>query len=76
MARESHRELRQLGDSIRRHRTALDVSQEKFAELCGLHRTYIGQVERGEKNVSFVNIVRISTAVKLKPSALFESAKL
>ena len=76
MARESHRELRLLGDNIRRHRTSLGVSQEKFAELCGLHRTYIGQVERGEKNVSFVNIVRISAALRIKPSALFDSAKL
>jgi transcriptional regulator with XRE-family HTH domain len=76
VAGEANRDLRLFGDSIRRHRMALDVSQEKFAELCGLHRTYIGQVERGEKNVSFLNIQKISSALRMKPSTLFGSAKL
>jgi transcriptional regulator with XRE-family HTH domain len=52
------------------------LSQEDFAEQCGLHRTYIGQVERGEKNISFVNILRIAKGLRAKPSQLFEQSKL
>ena len=76
MSIEGQKELRQLGDAIRTGRNDLDVSQEDFAELSGLHRTYIGQLERGEKNVSFVNVLRISRALKIKPSALFKEAGL
>jgi transcriptional regulator with XRE-family HTH domain len=74
MPPEAYRELRSFGDAIRSHRKALAVSQEDFAEMCGLHRTYIGQVERGEKNISFVNILKISTALRIKSSELFSSA--
>ncbi len=76
MTNEARKELRAFGEGIRRGRNALKVSQEDFAELCGLHRTYVGQVERGEKNVSFVNILRISAALKMRPSDLFKSAAL
>jgi transcriptional regulator with XRE-family HTH domain len=54
----------------------MSLSQEDFAELCDVHRTYVGQVERGEKNVSFENIVKISKALGLRPSRLFQRAKL
>ncbi len=73
---EGQRELRQLGVAIRAKREALNVSQEDFAELAELHRTYIGQIERGEKNISFVNIQRVAKAFKIKPSALFEEEGL
>jgi transcriptional regulator with XRE-family HTH domain len=76
MESECAKELRLLGEAIRQARKRLDVSQEDFAELCGLHWAYIGQVERGEKNISFVNIVRISSALRSEPSALFASAGL
>jgi len=69
-------DLRLLGEGIRRHRQALGVSQEDFAELCDLHRTYIGQVERGEKNISFENISKVSRALKLKPSKLLSASGL
>ena len=76
MPKEGKTELRALGDAIRARRTDLNLSQEDFAELCDLHRTYIGQVERGEKNVSFVNVLRICRAFRQRPSVLFEEAGL
>jgi transcriptional regulator with XRE-family HTH domain len=76
MSAEAKRELRQLGETIRKQRNALNVSQEDYAELCDLHRTYVGQLERGEKNVSFINILRVAKAFKLKPSELFKKSGL
>lgn len=76
MDTEGKRELRFLGDTIRAQRTALKVSQEDFAELANLHRTYVGQVERGEKNISFINVLRVAKAFKIKPSELFKKAGL
>jgi len=76
VAAEGTKELKALGDAIREGRKLLGVSQEDFAELCDVHRTYIGQVERGEKNISFISILRIARALKTKPSILFTAAKL
>ena len=76
MVIEGKKELAALGEAIRRERKTLEVSQEDFAEMCDLHRTYIGQVERGEKNISFVNILRIAKALRTKPSELFDGARL
>lgn len=69
-------QLRQLGATIRDARKSMRLSQEDFAEKCDLHRTYIGQVERGEKNISYENIQRIASALGISPSQLFERAKL
>jgi transcriptional regulator with XRE-family HTH domain len=54
----------------------MKLSQEAFADLCGLDRSYMGRVERGEKNISFENIQRIAKALKLKPSWLLDRADL
>ena len=62
--------LKLLGDEIRRKRLELELSQEELAALCNLHRTYIGSVERGERNISLQNIVSIAHALKCKPSQL------
>lgn len=69
-------QLDALGTVIRDERRRLKLSQEKFAEVCDLHRTYIGQIERGEKNISFENISRIAAAIGLKASVLFAKADL
>lgn len=59
------------GKAVRRQRNKLGVSQEEFADLCGLDRTYIGGIERGERNVALRNIERIAIALKLSMSQLF-----
>jgi transcriptional regulator with XRE-family HTH domain len=61
-----------LGNNVRNLRQELGVSQEKLAEACGLHRTYIGAVERGERNISLLNIVILARALKVRPADLFE----
>jgi len=61
-----------LGATIRDLRTKLGYSQETLAESANLHRTYIGGVERGERNVSIESIIRIAHALKVKPSQLLE----
>jgi transcriptional regulator with XRE-family HTH domain len=62
-----------LGKAVRRRRHRLGVSQEAFADLCGLDRTYIGGIERGERNVALVNIERIARALRISLSELFRS---
>jgi transcriptional regulator with XRE-family HTH domain len=59
------------GKAVRQRRNRLRVSQEAFADLCGLDRTYIGGIERGERNVALVNIEKIAKALKVSLSELF-----
>ena len=61
------------GKAVRAKRHKLGVSQEEFADICGLDRTYIGGIERGERNVALVNIERIAKALRLSISELFRS---
>jgi transcriptional regulator with XRE-family HTH domain len=60
--------------NIRKARIEKELSQEAFADLCGLHRTYIGSVERGERNVSIDNIERIALSLSLSPAFLLQDA--
>lgn len=61
-----------VGQRIRNYRNQLGLSQEKLAELSGCHPTYIGQVERGEKNATLESIEKISSALNVPLSKLFE----
>ncbi len=61
-----------LARNMRRLRLERDWSQERMAELSGLHRTYIGAVERGERNVSIDNIDRIARTFRMKISELLK----
>ena len=61
------------GGALRSRRTRLGVSQEEFADLCELDRTYVGGIERGERNVSLVNLEKLAKALKIPLSELFRS---
>ena len=63
----------EIGKRIRNYRVNQNLSQEKLAEKCGLHPTYIGQVERGEKNATIESIEKISSALSVPLSTLFEN---
>jgi transcriptional regulator with XRE-family HTH domain len=54
---------------------ALGLSQEKFAEKADLHWTYIGGIERGERNLGLLNIVKIARALKIAPSELLTNIR-
>jgi transcriptional regulator with XRE-family HTH domain len=62
-----------IGQRIRSYRTVKGLSQEKLAELSGCHPTYIGQLERGEKNATLESIEKISLALNVSLSQLFEN---
>ena len=59
-----------LGKRVHELRAAKEWSQEEFAHISGLHRTYIGQIERGEKNISFANLLKVSGVLGVTMSEL------
>ena len=63
--------LQALGRRIRELRTEHGYSQEAFADKCGVHRTFMGTVERGESNLSFQNIAKVATTLGVSLSTLF-----
>lgn len=63
----------EIGQRIRSYRLQKGLNQEELAEKCGLHPTYIGQVERGEKNATLESISKIADGLSLQLSTLFEN---
>lgn len=61
---------------MRARRQALGLSQEALADLAGVDRSHMGKIERGERNVTFLNILRIADAIHCKPSELLSAAEL
>jgi len=59
------------GKAVRGRRQKLGVSQEEFADMCGLDRTYVGGIERGERNLSLINIEKIAISLKISLAELF-----
>lgn len=67
-----HEEIRvAYGKAVRAIRQDKKISQEELADLCGLHRTYISDIELGKRNVSLENIDKIAHALQMKKSELF-----
>jgi len=64
--------LIKFGKKVREERTKLGLSQEELANRAGVHRTYIGMIERGEKNITLENIERIVKTLRLKLSDFFK----
>lgn len=63
--------IKRFGRRVRELRERMGVSQEALATRAGIHRTYMGGVERGERNVSLKNIVRLAEALEVRPHDLF-----
>lgn len=68
--------LVRLGAAVRARRTALALSQEALADCAEIDRSHMGKIERGERNVTFLNIVRIAKAIQCNPSELLIDAGL
>lgn len=64
--------LRAFGLTVREFRLRAGLTQEVLADRAGVDRTYVGGVERGERNVGFVNLIRLADALGVAPSHLLE----
>ncbi len=75
--RKTRREvLLRFGHAVRERRLALGMSQEELADACNLDRSYVGGVERGERNVSLLNIASLSEGLQLSISELLRQSEM
>jgi transcriptional regulator with XRE-family HTH domain len=65
---------RRLGHNLRTLRRAKELSQEAFADALGIHRTYMGGLERGERNVTLKTVERIAAALGVDPADLLSDS--
>lgn len=68
--------LKWFGAAVKAKRDELALSQEELAERASLHRTYIGGIEQGRRNLSLLNIMKLAQALGMEPAALFERVKV
>ncbi|RYE37551.1 MAG: XRE family transcriptional regulator [Hyphomicrobiales bacterium] len=66
-------ELVQFGAAVREQRKARGYSQEAFGDACGIDRSYMGGIERGQHNLALVNIMKIISALEMQPSEFFKA---
>ncbi len=71
---DDRRFLRALGSRVREHRRARGLTQAELGSRCALHRTFVGSVERGERNLSVLNLRRLARVLRVPPSDLFPGA--
>ncbi|GHT35852.1 transcriptional regulator [Bacteroidia bacterium] len=69
---DSNNILEIFGDNVQKYRKEKQISQEKLAELAGVHRTYIGMIERAEKNITLRNMEKIAKALNVEIKDLLE----
>jgi transcriptional regulator with XRE-family HTH domain len=67
--------LKEFGERIKTIRKNKGLSQEELADKAGLHRTYIGMIERAERNITLINIDKIAKALEVSVSTLFNDSK-
>lgn len=68
--------VKAIGSTIRKLRKELELSQEELAHRSSIDRSHMGKIERGERNVSIVNVIRISRALQCSPSELLHRADM
>lgn len=73
---DADRSLKRLGEAVRAARKVRGMSQETLADAAGIDRSHMGKIERGERNVTLLNLLRIAKAIGCKPSDLLVSANL
>jgi len=61
------------GERIKELRLKAGLSQQSLADLAGVHRNYLGETERGLRNIALVNILRLAAALKIHPAKLFQN---
>jgi transcriptional regulator with XRE-family HTH domain len=71
---DKDKRLVKLGEAIRARRKELHLSQEELADYAGIDRSHMGKIERGERNVTLLNIARVAEAMQCLPSELLASA--
>ena len=75
MNRDDKQFLQRLGFRIRERRLAMNLTQEALGETCGLHRTFVGSVERGERNVAVLSLRKIAKALRVTPDELLSESE-
>lgn len=73
---DKDQKLKQLGAAIREHRKAAGLSQEALADACGIERSHMGKIERGERNVSVLNVARVADALGVTVAHVMAAAQL
>ena len=63
--------IKVFGDNLRKYRTAMGISQEAFADKCGMHRTYISAIEREKRSIALDNVQKIANALEIETYLLF-----
>jgi len=71
MNADERRFLERVGDRVRERRQAAGLTQAALGAKCGLHRTFVGSVERGERNLALLSLRKIARALRTTPAALF-----
>lgn len=73
---DSDQQLKLLGRAVRARREALDISQEALADAAQMDRAHMGKIERGERNVTLLNLLKIAAALGCPASEILEAAGL